>query len=832
MKSIDILQQYCCGSLSASGAVMELDKLINGGLFGRELREATRARYVKGFVKRHAQYRCGDASGKDFCLNLRDIIMVFGRLRVNDKIYGIVRDYGQEFDLICESDCHVSVLPRKPEWLNPRAYIDEVYALKAREEPEPELPSSGDALLYVNSHFKSYKSFEQKLAVFTAVGLPPGKTLLISQPTGGGKSLVTQMLASSSPGLTLVIVPTVALALDQFHAARANMTENSGIYCYRGDQSESERAKIIKSISDKSARLLFSSPEAIFKNTQLHKLLEETASDGYLQNIVIDEAHVVPDWGVFFRPDFQIFSITLRKWRKLSSGQIRTILLSATLSDDVVDTLFSLFGEAGHNVQLRCDSLRQEPRFYFHAAKSKTEQDKKTIEAIRLLPKPMVVYVLEPREAKDLRKQLLALGFKNIPVFSGDTKDNDRDAILKGWKNQEYDLVIATSAFGIGVDKPDVRTIIHACVPENLSRFYQEVGRGGRDRLPSLSLFLPYQSYQDGEGDVRRALGLVNKRVLTVERTVIRWEGMLRHPGTILDRDIFILDTSATPSTMTDEEAEYAGNRNIKWNINLLLFLHRTGFLELVDAAFQPSDGSYMVSAKVLRPELTGDSEVLAAALEPHRQAQYDAQMEGYRIMRDLVARPRSKCWGRVFQKLFPLSRDVCNGCPVDEKGRITTDVRFKLREKPDLQLSPVEPALRLRRLMGTYHMLAIHRIAAGELEHEEILKLIEKSQQHGLGCLVLPNHYAHAVPFPGIVLSYEEFIFCMSNTPYFFSKGILCAIDRNRPEVFLLCKHLKALAGHGYSVILYCGDNIALQSDGKTAAECIEGYTIQITKY
>ena len=106
--------------------------------------------------------------------------------------------------------------------------------------------------------------------------------------------------------------------------------------------------------------------------------------------------------------------------------------------------------------------------------------------------------------------------------------------------------MIATSAFGIGVDKPDVRTIIHACCPENLSRFYQEVGRGGRDQFPSLSLFIPYQSRYDSEGDVRRALGLVNKRVLTVERAVIRWKGMLASPDAMINADECVLNTSAT----------------------------------------------------------------------------------------------------------------------------------------------------------------------------------------------------------------------------------------------------------------------------------------------
>lgn len=200
--------------------------------------------------------------------------------------------------------------------------------------------------------------------------------------------------------------------------------------------------------------------------------------------------------------------------------------------------------------------------------------------------KPMVVYVLEPREAKDLQKKLRHIGYKNIPIFTGETKEADRDKVLTGWKNHDFDVVIATSAFGIGVDKPDVRTIIHACCPENLSRFYQEVGRGGRDRLPSISLFIPYQSRYDSEGDVRRALGLVNKRVLTVERAVIRWNGMLSNPAAMIDADECVLNTSATPATMTDDEAEYAGNRNVAWNVNLLLFLHRTGFIDLLDASY------------------------------------------------------------------------------------------------------------------------------------------------------------------------------------------------------------------------------------------------------
>ncbi len=292
----------------------------------------------------------------------------------------------------------------------------------------------GDVMLARHTDFKAYKSFEQKIAVHTALNLPNGHTLLISLPTGGGKSLVTQLLASVSEGLTVVIVPTVALALDQYYAAQHNLTDKTEIYCYRGEQSEAERTTIIKALKDKTARILFTSPEAILKNLELHRILDTAAKNHYLANVVVDEAHVVPDWGVFFRPDFQIFSILLKKWKRESEEFIRTFLLSATLSDDVVDTLFVLFGSDGKNAQIRCDALRQEPRFYFHSAKSRKEQNDKTIEAIKLLPKPMVVYVLEPREAKDLQKKLRQVGYKNIlPVFTGEKqKKLTENAVLTG----------------------------------------------------------------------------------------------------------------------------------------------------------------------------------------------------------------------------------------------------------------------------------------------------------------------------------------------------------------------------------------------------------------
>lgn len=838
MDSKEILQKYIEGKLKSKEAISELGQNLTDTSTLLKMQEVARTRYVVGFIRRVVQFKCEEASAQDLCLNLRDLILVLGRVKLNEKLYNVVKEYGSEFDLVCESDLQVSCLHHIPEWLQPHQYVKDVYALKHGESVELEAPSCGDEILVKHTGFHAYKSFEQKVAVHTALNLPRGHTLLVSLPTGGGKSLVTQMLASVAEGLTVVIVPTVALALDQYYAARHNLNDGTEVYCYRGDQSEAERASIIKALKDKKARILFTSPEAILKNPELHRILDDAAKKHYLTNVVVDEAHVVPDWGVFFRPDFQIFSILLKKWMRDSEDYIRTYLLSATLSDDVVDTLFALFGTEGRNAQVRCDALRQEVRFYFHSAKSRKEQDDKTIEAIKLLPKPMVVYVLEPREAKDLQRKLRQEGYKNIPIFTGETKDADRDAVLTGWKNHDFDVVVATSAFGIGVDKPDVRTIIHACCPENLSRFYQEVGRGGRDRLPSLSVFIPYQNRYDGEGDVRRALGLVNKRVLTVERAVIRWNGMLSNPAAMIDSDECVLNTAATPSTMTEEEAEYAGNRNVAWNVNLLLFLHRTGFIDLLDASYvfdkkgNSAKKYYTVTIKLLQPDILCDDEKLTAALIEPRAKEYEAQMAGYRIMSELVSSPRSLCWGRVFRHLFPLSKEVCNGCPADPEGRITSDDTYKLRTNPNIKLRPAQPSRRLDRNMGSFNEMIISRPSNGPCSVEEIAVIAEKAAQNDIGVLVVPNRLDSQIVYNGLLLNYDEFYYSVVHCPYFFAKGVVCIFDGDTATNISLYKNLGKLDAYGYRKILYCNENTIVANGGKTIKEYSDGYPVPIQKF
>lgn len=831
MDSIEILRQYLSGAIKANIAEAELEKLLNKTDSLSGLREATRARCALGVIRRMIQFRRGEASAQDICLNLRDAILYLGQLKVPQHVYEAAKEFGKDYGLVCELDSVVSCLQRIPSWLPHNKYVEDVYALRPAGNAEVEEPSIGDSILSSCTKFQYYKNFEQKLAVHTALNLPGGHTLLVSLPTGGGKSLITQVLASKTDGLTLVIVPTVALALDQYHAAKTNLLCQDGIYCYRGAQSEGERLAIIQALTLKKAKLLFTSPEAIFKNREMFQLLEDASKCGYLLNIVVDEAHVVPDWGIFFRPDFQIFSVILKKWRSLSNNTLRTYLLSATLSDDVVETLFYLFGTSGKNVQFRCDALRQEPRFYFYPARTRREQNECVIQAIFLLPKPMIVYVLEPKEAVALQSQLHALGYRNIPIFTGKTKETIREQVLTGWKNNQYDVVIATSAFGIGVDKPNVRTVVHACVPENLSRYYQEVGRGGRDHIPSLSVFVPYRSNTDGNSDVQRAWGLVNKRVLTIELMVSRWIGMMNLSRGQVDGDICTLDTSATPPHMTIDEAEYAGNLNSAWNINLLLFLHRTGFIDLLDAKYDTNHNSYQLTAKLLDLDALNDPVQMAVALERPRQRESELQLHGYTIIRELVQKPESTCWGRVFKQLFPLSQEMCNGCPVDKNGRFTSDKKYRLRTRPELTLEPCAPSRRLDRLMGSYTTMIVARAVIGKPNPEEVELVSQKAFESGIGVIVVPDDFYDNLPFWGLVLTYSEFYFAVSMSPYLFSYGVLCVFGDDDNTNQALYDNLEKLQGYGYRCILYCNEFMPIAKARKAIREYIDGYTIPLER-
>ena len=207
----------------------------------------------------------------------------------------------------------------------------------------------------------------------------------------------------------------------------------------------------------------------------------------------------------------------------LNNPGIRTILLSATFESKSIEVLKKLFSDGNKWIEVRCDELRHEPRYIILKEKGYKNKDKKTIELVRKLPHPMIIYVARPDDAERVKNLLCDNGIRNTRTYTGLTNNDIREQLLKEWKENKFEIMIATSAFGVGVDKPDVRTVLHLYIPQNPNAYYQELGRGGRDQLPCLSVMCTYTD------DLKFAFQRISKRVMTTEKIIGRWDSMFNN---------------------------------------------------------------------------------------------------------------------------------------------------------------------------------------------------------------------------------------------------------------------------------------------------------------
>ena len=343
----------------------------------------------------------------------------------------------------------------------------------------PHLPLDTALEFGLQLPFEGYQGPGQRLAIRSAFFLKPGGTLVVNLPTGTGKSLVAWAPALLAAGneLTVMITPTIALAIDQERQLRENYLAVSlpQELAWHGGLSEPGRKAVLQRLRSGSQRILITSPESFVGS--LSPALYETAAKGRLKYFVVDEAHLVAQWGNDFRPQFQAMSGMRRDLLKRSppKSQFRTLLLSATLTQESFDVLETLFSE-GDFGSVNAVALRPEPEYWHSSSETKAERKQKVIELVRVVPRPFLLYVTTQRDAEDWHQTLRTLGMKRLGCVHGNTSNIDRERIIDEWRQREIDCVVATSAFGLGMDKSDVRAVIHACIPESIDRFYQEVG--------------------------------------------------------------------------------------------------------------------------------------------------------------------------------------------------------------------------------------------------------------------------------------------------------------------------------------------------------------------
>ncbi|MFL5627810.1 MAG: protein DpdF [Ktedonobacteraceae bacterium] len=511
----------------------------------------------------------------------------------------------------------------------------------------------GDGLLYAmtKGKFASYQSLAQQVAVQACMFASPGSTLLITLPTGAGKShcvLLPAWQASRggqiAGGTTLVVVPTISLALDLERRAKEYFTEAADPECvpayWTGGTSEDDRAGIVQGIRNGTLPILYVSPEALMKS-QLHDVCLGAARRGTLNWLVIDEAHLIETWGAGFRTDFQFLAAYRKELLEVSGTQLRTLLLSATISRSSATLLQRLFSENNNFDTIRANRLRPEPSYWFKKFENVFERERHVLEALCYLPRPAIVYVSTIYNANWWLKTLQQHHFQRVAMFTGETSNEERQRLVDAWDNDELDIMVATSAFGLGVDKSDVRTIIHACLPENVDRFYQEVGRAGRDGYSSISLLCATVD------DYGMALSTLSDRI-TYEKGKNRWEGM-RKTGIVSQRrgDIQLVDTSAPPIDKPDMRR---GKSNQAWNEHTLLLMQRARLLRIMDGREQEfrdieildSDAevvSTWLQVQILAPAITGhpDGETFQQRFTQAREEELHITRQAFNKMESIV---------------------------------------------------------------------------------------------------------------------------------------------------------------------------------------------------
>jgi bloom syndrome protein len=319
-----------------------------------------------------------------------------------------------------------------------------------------------------------------------------GEHCFVLMPTGGGKSLCYQLpsviRSGKTSGVSIVVSPLLSLMEDQVHSA---MTRFGVQACLINGQTPSDEKREIMNTLEKREdpgkfiQLLYVTPEMLSKNQRMISAFQGLYNKGHLARIVIDEAHCVSQWGHDFRPDYKALGDVVRQF-----PGVPIIALTATATQLVRADVRSNLGI--ENGRMFSQSFNRPNLSYEVLPKGKgmvnTFAD---LIKERYHRKSGIIYCLSRKNCEDVAKKLTDLGVRAYHYHAGMGAD-ERSEVQKKWQSNEYHVIVATIAFGMGIDKADVRYVIHHTIPKSLEGYYQETGRAGRDGKKS-DCYLYYQ---------------------------------------------------------------------------------------------------------------------------------------------------------------------------------------------------------------------------------------------------------------------------------------------------------------------------------------------------